>query len=70
MSHHTVPTPHYRQPSPHFVWQPSLHPFERELLYGYINIPVVLSEFFYSEFLAAGSLDQLSAPLECILADA
>jgi hypothetical protein len=25
------PTPHYRQPSPPFVWQHNLHPFEREL---------------------------------------
>jgi hypothetical protein len=25
MSHHTAPTPHYRQPSPHFVWQHYLH---------------------------------------------
>ncbi len=28
------------------------------------------NEFFYSESLAAGSLDQLPAPLEHILADA
>ncbi len=34
MNHQTAPTPHYRQPSPHFVWQHYLHPFERELLYG------------------------------------
>jgi hypothetical protein len=34
MSHHTAPTPHYRQPSPPFVWQHYLDPFERELLYG------------------------------------
>jgi hypothetical protein len=31
MSHQTAPAPHYRQPSPHSVWQHNLHPFEREL---------------------------------------
>ncbi len=34
VSHQTAHTPHYRQPSPLSVWQHSLHPFERELLYG------------------------------------
>jgi hypothetical protein len=41
MSHHTAPTPRYRQPFPHFVWQHYLHPFERELLYGEITIPIL-----------------------------
>ncbi len=41
MSHHTAPTPHNRQPSPHFVWQHYLHPFERDLLYGWITIPIL-----------------------------
>jgi hypothetical protein len=38
------PTPHYRQPSPHFVWQQYLHPLERELLYGLITIPIFKSK--------------------------
>jgi hypothetical protein len=29
MHHQTVPTPHYRQPSPLSVWQHNLHPFGR-----------------------------------------
>jgi hypothetical protein len=44
MSHHTTPTPYYRQLSPHFVWQHYFHPFERELLYGYITIPILKSK--------------------------
>ncbi len=42
--------------------------FRRYIVYD--KEGVVPSEFFYSESLAAGSLDQLPAPLECIPADA